>query len=80
MRRKLVEATRLAYEGPTRTASRLGHFAVLGGRSVEARLLGQLLRITPKEVRAVARDLFRPESRSVVFYVPDPERGSRRAK
>jgi zinc protease len=80
MRRKIVEATRLAYEGPTRTAARLGHFAVLGGRSIEARLLGQLLRISRTAVRSVARDLFRPESRSVVSYLPDPARHSRSAQ
>jgi zinc protease len=79
MRRKLLESTRLAYEGPTRTAARLGHFAVLGGQSIERRLLRDLLRISPAAVQKVARELFRPEARSVVEYLPDPRASPVRA-
>jgi zinc protease len=70
MREKIREGARLAYEGPSRTAFRLGYFAQLGDRRYEAKLLDRVLRTTASEVREAARGIFEENARSLVRYEP----------
>jgi zinc protease len=60
----------LAYEGATGTGFRIGYFSTLDSVALEDSLYHRLLRVTPRAVQALARDLFRPESRVVVRYEP----------
>lgn len=69
-REKVVQAAPLAYEGPRRTAFRVGMFAISGGLSAERRLYRRLLELTRRDVRDQAREVFRTTSRSVVRYEP----------
>ncbi len=73
IREKIRASARLAYEGPTRTAFRLGYFAQLGDPGFESRLLRGLLRTPARAIRDAAARLFRPDSRVVVRYLPTPE-------
>ena len=70
-RTKLRRAALLSYEGATRVGFRLGFFAMLGDRRFEGRLLDAMLRVSRGEVRDAARNLFRPEARTTVWYEPD---------
>jgi zinc protease len=70
---KVERGVALAYEGATRTAFRLGYFAVLDSPALEARLLGKVLRTPARTLREVAQRTFRPDSRVVVHYTPDKE-------
>ena len=70
IREKVREAALLAYEGPTRTAFRLGYFAMLGRPGFESELLGRVLTTSTDAVRRAARDLFQPERRCLVRYEP----------
>ena len=69
-RTKLIEGSRLAYEGASRTAFRLGYFSVLRSPEFEDEILDSLLRVSASAVRARAREMFRPEARVVVQYLP----------
>jgi zinc protease len=70
---KLRRASRLAYEGATRTAFRLGYFAMLGPPGFESRLLHRILTTTPSEVQAAAAATFAGSGRTVVRYLPKGE-------
>ncbi len=70
IRQKIRESAQLAYEGPSRTAFRLGYFAMLGDRSYEQRLLDRVLRTPARAVRDAARELFRAETLVQVDYHP----------
>jgi zinc protease len=70
---KVERGAALAYEGATRTAFRVGYFAVLDSPELEQRLLRQLMATPVAEVVKVARQLFAPERRVVVHYTPDAE-------
>ncbi|MGI0053299.1 MAG: M16 family metallopeptidase, partial [Thermoplasmata archaeon] len=59
IRRKVRRSAELAYEGPMRTAFRLGYFAQLGDRGYERSLLAEILRTPASAVRTQARTLFR---------------------
>jgi zinc protease len=70
-RAKIRHGADLAYEGATSTGFRLGYFAMLGRRpEFEGELLGRLLRLDARTVRAAAARLLRPERRVVVTYEP----------
>ncbi|HTT15744.1 MAG TPA: pitrilysin family protein [Thermoplasmata archaeon] len=69
-RTKLRRAVALAYEGASRTGFRLGYFSVLRAPELEDEIYRALFRVRPKDVRACARALFRPERRVVVRYRP----------
>ncbi|MCI4360809.1 MAG: insulinase family protein, partial [Thermoplasmata archaeon] len=69
-RTKIDRAVRLAYEGATRTAFRLGYFAMLGPPGFEERLLHQIRSTSVAQVRAAAEATFRPAGRTVVGYTP----------
>ena len=68
---KVARAARLAYEGATRTAFRLGYFAALGPPGLESRLLRQILATTSEEIRAAAVSTFQESGRTVVRYLPN---------
>lgn len=70
-RTTLRRAALLSYEGATRIGFRLGYFSLLGPPRFEARLLAAMLRVTPAGARAAAQALFRPESRTTVWYEPE---------
>jgi zinc protease len=72
-RTKIRRAAALAYEGASRTAFRLGYFSVFKAPELEDQLFSSILRVTRPEVRARARELFRPEQRVVVRYRPTGE-------
>ena len=72
-RMKIRRATSLAYEGASRTGFRLGYFSVLKSPELEDEIFGALLRVKASEVRARAADLFRPELRTIVRYLPTKE-------
>jgi zinc protease len=67
---KVAQAARLSYEGATRTAFRLGYFAMLGPPEFEALLLRQILATTAREVGAAAAATFLESARTVVRYIP----------
>ena len=69
-RAKIERAARLAYEGPTRTAFRLGYFALLGGRAVEQRLFEEVRRVSGRQLRSRAAELFRDAAWNIVEYRP----------
>jgi zinc protease len=68
IREKVRQAALLAYEGPTRTAFRLGYFALLGRPGFEEALLRRVLSTSAGEVREAAEALFPGDSRCVVRY------------
>ncbi|MCI4338293.1 MAG: insulinase family protein [Thermoplasmata archaeon] len=70
VREKIEQSTRLAYEGATRAAFRLGYFHTLAGAGLEERLLRQVRRIRPEAVREAARAIFHPARRVTVRYTP----------
>ncbi len=72
-RTKIAQGARLAYEGASRTAFRLGYFSVLKSPEFEERILRALLRVRAREVRDRARQMFRTEARVTVRYTPTPE-------
>jgi zinc protease len=67
---KVAQAARLSYEGATRSAFRLGYFAMLGPPSFESRLLRRILTTPSRAVRAAAAATFRVTGRTVVRYEP----------
>ncbi len=69
-RTKLRRAVALAYEGASRTGFRLGYFAALRSPELEDEVFAALFRVRARDVRDLARELFRPESRVVVRYRP----------
>lgn len=69
---KIAQASKLAYEGASRAAFRLGYFRTLSDERLEGRLLSQLRRCGPTELRESARRLFLPERRVTVRYSPVP--------
>ena len=73
LRTKVRRGAALAYEGASRTGFRLGYFSVLGRPEDEDSLYRSLLAVTAEEVRGRAREIFRPEARVVVHYVPTKE-------
>jgi zinc protease len=73
IRTKILQSAHLAYEGPTRTAFRLGFFAMLGAAGYESQLLEQILATPASAVRKAARELFREDRRTVVRYEPEEE-------
>ncbi len=75
-RTKVRRGADLAYEGASRTSFRLGFFSMLGPPRFEDELYRAVLRVTEREVRTRARELFRPEARVVVRFQPE---GSARA-
>ncbi len=70
---KIRRSVRLAYEGASRTGFRLGYFSVLRGPEFEDTIFRSLLRVTGREVRDRAAELFRPEARAVVRFSPTEE-------
>jgi zinc protease len=76
VRIKLRRAAALAYEGASRTGFRLGYFSVLGSTKMEDRIFRDLLRVSAREVRDRARELFQEERRTVVRYLPPPSEGN----
>jgi zinc protease len=70
LRVKIRQAALLAYEGPTRTAFRLGYFAMLGRRGFERQLLHAVLHTPANRVRDSAKRLLARPSRSVVRFLP----------
>ncbi len=68
IRQKIRVAAALAYEGPTRTAFRLGYFALLGAPGIEERLRRQILATPARAIRDRARELFAADSRCVVRF------------
>jgi len=74
-RTKIRRATLLAYEGASRTAFRLGYFSVLRSPRLEDEIFSDLLRVTARDVRVRAAELFRAEQRTVVRYRPVREAG-----
>ena len=74
-RTKIRRATLLAYEGASRTAFRLGYFSVLRSPRLEDEIFFDLLRVTARDVRVRAAELFRAEQRTVVRYRPVREVG-----
>ncbi len=73
VRTKVRRTAALAYEGASRTAFRLGYFSVLREPRFEDEIFAAVLRVTPREVRDRARELFVPERRVVVRYRPVAE-------
>jgi zinc protease len=72
-RTKIRRAAVLAYEGASRTGFRLGYFSVFKSPELEDEIFAALLRVSAREVRDRARELFRPERRVVVRYRPRGE-------
>ncbi|MHB8351730.1 MAG: M16 family metallopeptidase [Thermoplasmata archaeon] len=70
IRQKVRVAAAMAYEGPTRTAFRLGYFSLLGDRGYERRLLEEILTTPARSIQKQARALFRAEGRNVVRFEP----------
>ncbi len=70
---KIRRSVRLAYEGASRTGFRLGYFSVLRGPEFEDTIFRELLRVSAREVRDRAAELFRPEARAVVRFTPTEE-------
>ncbi len=69
-RTKIARASALSYEGATRTAFRLGYFAMLGPPGFESHLLTRILTATQRQIRAAARATFTETGRTVVRYMP----------
>ncbi len=69
-RTKFRRGAALAYEGASRTGFRLGYFATVAPDGFEQRLLAAITRVSARDVRDRARELFRPEARIVVRYTP----------
>ncbi len=67
---KLRRSAILAYEGASRTGFRLGYFSVLRSPELEDEIFSALLRVTPRQVRDRARELFHEDGRLVVRYRP----------
>ncbi len=74
-RTKIRRSCALAYEGASRTGFRLGYFSVLKAPELEDEIYAALLKVSAREVRTRARELFRPEARVVVGYRPTRENG-----
>ena len=72
-RTKMRRATLLAYEGASRTGFRLGYFSVLKSPRLEDEIFDGLLRVTAREVRDRAAQLFAADQRTVVRYRPTGE-------
>ena len=72
-RTKIERGVALAYEGASRTGFRLGYFSVLRAPAFEDELFRAVLRVTARQVRDRARDLFRDDARTVVRYSPTTE-------
>ena len=72
-RTKTRRGALLAYEGAARTAFRVGYFSMLGPVDFEERIFDAILRVSAKDVRDRARELFRPDSQVAVRYTPVPE-------
>ncbi len=70
IRTKVRRGAALSYEGASRTGFRLGYFSVLESPEYEDVLYRAVLRVTAKEVRDRARDMFRADARVVVRYEP----------
>ncbi len=70
---RLRRGATLAYEGATRTGFRLGYFSTLRDLALEGDLFRRLQAVRAPEVRARARELFRPSQRVVVRYTPTSE-------
>jgi zinc protease len=70
LRAKIRRGAALSYEGASRIGFRLGYFATIHSVEYEDQLFRALLRVTANEVQERARQLFAPESRSVVRYSP----------
>ena len=73
IRTKVRRAAALAYEGASRTGFRLGYFSVLKSPTLEDEVFRSILQVKGREVRDRARELFRPETRTVVRYRPSGE-------
>ena len=69
-RTKVRRAVALAYEGASRTGFRLGYFSVFRSPRLEDEVFRSILRVSAKQVRERARELFQPERRTVVRYRP----------
>lgn len=69
-RTKIRRGAEMAYEGASRVGFRLGYFASLGGVGFERRLLRDVLRVRASEVRDRAAEMFRPERRVTVRFLP----------
>ena len=70
IRTKVRRGAALAYEGASRCGFRLGFFSTIRSPSYEDELLRAVLRVTVKEVRDQARQLFESGHRVVVRYTP----------
>ncbi|MGI0132522.1 MAG: M16 family metallopeptidase [Thermoplasmata archaeon] len=70
---KVRRGAELAYEGASRTGFRLGYFSTLGRAGLESRLFRAILSARASDVHARAREIFRPENRSLVQYLPEGE-------
>jgi zinc protease len=70
IRTKIRRGAAMSYEGASRTGFRLGYFSVLRAPEYEDELFRAMLRVTSREIRDRARELFRPEHRTVVRYEP----------
>ncbi len=69
-RTKIARGAALAYEGASRTGFRLGYFEMLGRPGFESDLLRRLFALRSRDLRDAAREIFRPEGRTVVRYEP----------
>ena len=73
VRVKIARGAALAYEGSTRTAFRLGYFAMLGSDGLERKLYDRLLSTRAAEIQACAREILDADRRIIVRYVPTRE-------
>ncbi len=73
VRAKVRRGAELAYEGASRTGFRLGFFGSLRSPDYENELLAAILRVSPAEVHAAAKELLGPDTRVVVRYHPVAE-------
>jgi zinc protease len=67
---RIERGAAMAYEGATHTGFRLGFFSVIGPPGFEDRLYRSVLRVTAREVRERAAELFDSRTRLVVRYEP----------
>jgi zinc protease len=77
VRGKVRASARLAYDGASRVAFRLGYFELLGPPGFERSLYERVLRVSAPEVRAAAATIFAEAGRTVVRYEPT---GGRRGR
>jgi zinc protease len=70
VRTRIVRGAALGYEGATHTGFRLGYFATVRSPEFEDELFRSLLRVRADDVRDRARELFHPEARVAVRYLP----------